>query len=75
MKTAIENEGKLTEAEWMEFALGIISALEAVHKLGVIHRDIKPNNILLSNYGPKLIDFGISFSSDATSLTKTGILT
>ena len=75
LKTAIENEGKLTEAEWMEFALGIISALEAVHKLGVIHRDIKPNNILLSNYGPKLIDFGISFSNDATSLTKTGILT
>lgn len=75
LKTAIENEGKLTEAEWIEFAIGIISALEAVHKLGVIHRDIKPNNILLSNYGPKLIDFGISFSNDATSLTKTGILT
>ena len=75
LKTAIENEGKLTETMWVEFALGIISALEAVHKLGVIHRDIKPNNILLSNYGPKLIDFGISFSSDATSLTKTGILT
>ena len=75
LKTAIENEGKLTEADWIEFAVGIISALEAVHKLGVIHRDIKPNNILLSNYGPKLIDFGISFSNDATSLTKTGILT
>ena len=75
LKTAIENEGKLTEADWIEFAVGIISALEAVHKLGVIHRDIKPNNILLSNYGPKLIDFGISFSNDSTSLTKTGILT
>ena len=42
--------------------------LQAVHKLGVINSDIKPNKILLSNYGPKLIDFGISFSSDAKAI-------
>jgi serine/threonine protein kinase len=58
----------------MEFAYGLMSALEAVHLAGVIHRDIKPSNILMSASGPKVIDFGISFSSDATSLTKTGMV-
>lgn len=74
LKTLIENEGPLTESKWFEFAHGLMSALEAVHDAGVIHRDVKPSNILMSATGPKLIDFGISFSSDATSLTRTGMV-
>lgn len=74
LKTLIENEGPLNENKWFEFAHGLMSALEAVHEAGVIHRDVKPSNILMSATGPKLIDFGISFSSDATSLTRTGMV-
>ena len=74
LKTLIENEGPLSESKWFEFAHGLMSALEAVHEAVVIHRDVKPSNILMSATGPKLIDFGISFSSDATSLTKTGMV-
>lgn len=74
LKTLIENEGPLSEQKWLEFAFGLMSALDAVHEAGVIHRDVKPSNILMSATGPKLIDFGISFSSDATSLTKTGMV-
>jgi len=74
LKTLIENEGPLTGNKWFEFAHGLMSALDAVHEAGVIHRDIKPSNILMSATGPKLIDFGISFSSDATSLTRTGMV-
>lgn len=74
LKTLIENEGPLTGNKWFEFAHGLMSALEAVHEAGVIHRDVKPSNILMSATGPKLIDFGISFSSDATSLTRTGMV-
>jgi len=74
LKTLIDNEGPLSEVKWLELACGLISALKAVHDVGVIHRDVKPSNILMSATGPKLIDFGISFSSDATSLTKTGMV-
>lgn len=74
LKTLVDNEGPLSEQKWLELAYGLMSALNAVHNAGVIHRDVKPSNILMSATGPKLIDFGISFSSDATSLTRTGMV-
>lgn len=74
LKTLVTNEGVLTESSWFEFAYGLISALAAVHKAGIIHRDVKPSNILMSASGPRLIDFGISFSKEATAITKTGMV-
>jgi serine/threonine protein kinase len=74
LKILIEKEGPLTEDKWIEFARGFLSALSSVHSVGVVHRDIKPSNILLAKTGPKLIDFGISFVNDATSLTGTGMV-
>ncbi len=74
LKILIEKEGPLTEEKWIEFARGFLSALSSVHAVGVVHRDIKPSNILLAKSGPKLIDFGISFVNDATSLTGTGMV-
>ena len=74
LKTLIENEGVLTEQKWFEFAHGLISALAAVHAAGIVHRDVKPSNILMSASGPRLIDFGIAFSNDATAVTKTGMV-
>ena len=74
LKTLVDNEGPLSEQKWLELAYGLMSALKVVHSVGVIHRDVKPSNILMSATGPKLIDFGISFSSDATSLTRTGMV-
>ena len=74
LKTLIEKEGPLKESQWKDLAAGIFQAISAVHKVGVIHRDVKPSNILISATGPKLIDFGISFSNDSTSLTKTGLV-
>ncbi len=74
LKTLIDNRGPLSESEWVKFAHGLLLALEAVHSVGVIHRDIKPSNILISKDRPKLIDFGIAYSSGATSLTGTGLV-
>lgn len=74
LKTLIEKEGPLRQDEWLAFAKGFLSAVAAVHSVGVVHRDIKPSNILISKAGPKLIDFGISFTNDATSLTGTGMV-
>lgn len=74
LSTLIEKEGPLTEYSWFELATGLMSGLSGVHAAGVIHRDIKPSNILMSATGPRVIDFGISFSSDATALTRTGMV-
>ena len=74
LKILIDKEGPLSEEKWIEFARGFLSALSSVHAVGVVHRDIKPSNILLAKTGPKLIDFGISFVNDATSLTGTGMV-
>ncbi|WP_078898354.1 serine/threonine-protein kinase [Streptomyces sp. CNQ-509] len=50
----------------------LAEALAAVHGHGVVHRDVKPHNVILAPGGPQLIDFGIARAADQTQLTRTG---
>ncbi len=56
----------LEELHWFRVAENIFHALEAAHAKGIIHKDIKPSNIILSESGAKLIDFGISHVPEKT---------
>jgi serine/threonine protein kinase/tetratricopeptide (TPR) repeat protein len=57
--------GALPAQEAAQVLLAVLSALDAFHKIGIIHRDLKPANIILSDSGPKLLDFGIAKSLQA----------
>ncbi|MFJ3174903.1 ribosomal protein L7/L12 [Streptomyces roseus] len=58
-----------------EIALGVLTALRAAHRLGIVHRDVKPANIMLAANGQVLLtDFGIAKHRDDTSLTSTGMV-
>ncbi|MFK4693559.1 serine/threonine protein kinase [Streptomyces pristinaespiralis] len=53
---------------------GLAEALEAIHAAGLVHRDLKPSNVLVAPDGPRVVDFGISVATEATSLTRTGTI-
>ncbi|GAA2676041.1 serine/threonine-protein kinase [Streptomyces lunalinharesii] len=71
---AVADHGPLADRAVRALGAGLAEALTAVHALGLVHRDVKPSNVLLTLDGPRLIDFGIARATDGTaSLTSTGV--
>ena len=52
----------------------LIEAVKAVHVAGIVHRDIKPTNVMVSNTGPVLVDFGIAMGEGESHVTRTGLV-
>lgn len=52
----------------------LIEAVKAVHAAGIVHRDIKPTNVMVSNTGPVLVDFGIAMGEGESHVTRTGLV-
>ncbi|MES0836588.1 WD40 repeat domain-containing serine/threonine protein kinase [Nocardiopsis tropica] len=72
LKEAVASGGPLSAESLIVLATGLVRALEAIEEAGLVHRDLKPGNILLSPRGPQVIDFGIARAVEGTALTRTG---
>ncbi|WP_188111450.1 serine/threonine-protein kinase [Nocardioides antri] len=76
LATMIRERGRLSAEEAAPLLLQVAEALAEAHRTGVVHRDVKPSNILIARDGTvKLSDFGIARAESDASLTQTGLVT
>jgi predicted Ser/Thr protein kinase len=73
LEEVVGRGGPLTGTQLARLASGLALALAAVHAAGVVHRDLKPGNVMLAGGEPVVIDFGIAQVPDSTRLTQTGM--
>jgi serine/threonine protein kinase len=72
LSQALAAQGPLSRDEVLNLVVGVAEALCGIHRAGLVHRDVKPANVILGPDGPRLIDLGVVASIGATRLTMTG---
>jgi phosphate ABC transporter phosphate-binding protein len=70
----VTDTGPLGPTAVRRLAAGLAEALRDIHRAGLVHRDLKPGNVLLADDGPRVIDFGIARAVTAAPLTTTGVV-
>ncbi|MGI8450368.1 MAG: protein kinase domain-containing protein [Streptosporangiaceae bacterium] len=75
LRELVEAEGPLTAQQAARVGLQVLTALNAAHALGIMHRDVKPGNVLIDPDGRAILaDFGIARTQDSPALTTSGVL-
>ncbi|MFJ2022821.1 serine/threonine-protein kinase [Streptomyces sp. NPDC087897] len=72
LSALLEAEGPMDEARLRRLGAALAEALAAIHGCGLVHRDLKPGNIIMASDGPRVLDFGIARALESTRLTATG---
>ncbi|MGW7410917.1 protein kinase domain-containing protein [Streptomyces sp. NPDC054863] len=68
----LAEQGPMDEPRLRMLGAALAEALQAIHACGLIHRDLKPGNIIMADDGPRVLDFGIARAVENTRLTSTG---
>lgn len=72
LRDILKVNGALSQRDAEQVMMGVLNALEYSHRMGIIHRDIKPGNIMISEQGVvKVMDFGIARALDDSAATMT----
>ncbi len=74
LSEAVRGHGPMPSRPALALAAGLAEGLSAIHAASVVHCDLKPSNVLLSQDGPRVIDFGISRAAEAVSVTGAGLV-
>ena len=75
LRSLLRKRGKLSTKEAVGIAQQVCEGLVEAHRLGVVHRDLKPQNIMIDDGGQaKIMDFGIARSVEAPGVTQTGVI-
>ncbi|WKK22828.1 serine/threonine-protein kinase [Streptomyces olivoreticuli] len=72
LQQVVAERGPLAPDVVLRLGAGLAEGLAAIHNCGLVHRDLKPGNVILAEDGPRIIDFGIAHDQGAETMTRTG---
>lgn len=74
LRDDVRDNGPYVGEDLARLTSKLLDAVDAVHAAGIIHRDIKPTNVMISSRGPVLVDFGIAMGEGESHVTRTGLV-